>query len=537
MLFPIRKDIVVALVAIVLAFVYSNAEAQSNYGALRGVVTDPMGGSLLNSTVTLTSESTKIARTTVTNNSGEYVFSAVDPGKYTVSATMPGFKTAARSGIIVDSGNTIPLDWTLAVGSIAETVEVSATEALVDNGTSYNGQLIDSQKLQNLPNPGRNPFLFSKLDNSVTPVGDPRFVRFQDQSGSSTISIAGGPMSSNNYLVDGVPITDSQNRAVIIPSIEAVEEVKVQANTYDAEIGRTSGGSFNTTLKSGSNSLHGVLQGETRQTNWGANTYFNNRSHTPRGAAEFYSYVGSLSGPIPLPDLLGGKDKTFFAVTEEGYRQRSPYVNSTQFVVPTELQRSGDFSEIGNYNFSTKHCDAGTNKTDSVCIQNIATGAYYPNNKITGINPIGQAIINSYPHPNTTVTAKGVANFNGYDTLGDRADEFNGKLTHEFFSRWLADFYYMHYGSKEPGGNPLTNAAGSSGSYLLYRKVDAIGIQNTITVNPTTVLTVGFGFNRFPNDTQTSARVSTRRLSDFQTTTSRPSQRRRFPELPRIAAW
>ncbi|MDP9050039.1 MAG: carboxypeptidase regulatory-like domain-containing protein, partial [Acidobacteriota bacterium] len=505
MLLLTRKAIVIASVVFVL-FSVSIAGAQSNYGALRGIITDAQGGTLVNSTVTLTSEATKITRTTVTNGSGEYAFGAVDPGKYTVSATMAGFKASRQNGVIVDSGNTIPLDLKLDVGATTETVEVTATEALVDNGTSYNGQLIDSQKLQNLPNPGRNPFLFSKLDNAVIPAGDPRFVRFQDQSGSSTISIAGAPMSSNNYLIDGVPITDSANRAVIIPSIEAVEEVKVQANTYDAEIGRTSGGLFNTTLKSGSNSLHGVLQGETRQTNWGANLYFNNRNNIPRGAAEFYSYVGSLSGPLPLPSLLGGKDKTFFAATEEGYRQRSPYVSSTQFVVPTDLQRSGNFSEIGTV-ISTGGggvagvCGSGT------CIQNIPASTskvpvYYAGNIVTNINPIGQAIINSYPHANTAVTAKGAANFNGGDTLGDRADEFNGKLTHEFFSRWLADFYYLHYGSKEPGGNPLTNLAGASGSYLLYRKVDAVGVQNTVTLNPTTLLTVGFGFNRFPNDTR-----------------------------------
>ncbi len=243
----------------------------------------------------------------------------------------------------------------LQLGSTSESIEVTAADPVVDNTTSYGGQLIDSQKLQNLPNPGRNPFLFSKLDNAVAPVGDPRFVRFQDQSGSSTISIAGAPASSNNYSVDGVPITDFNNRAVIIPSLESVEEVKIQSNTYDAEIGRTSGGMFNTTLRSGSSALHGVLMGETRQTNWGANTFFNNRNNTPRGAAEFYSYVGSLSGPIPLPRWLGGVDKTFFSITEEGYRQRSPFVNSTSFAVPTNLQRGGDFSEIGTVSADGRH--------------------------------------------------------------------------------------------------------------------------------------------------------------------------------------
>ena len=110
--------------------------------------------------------------------------------------------------------------------------------------------------------------------------------------------------------------------------------------------------------------------------------------------------------------------------------------------------------------------------------------------------------MNTYPKQNAAYTGYGSFNFNGGDTLGDRADEFIGKLDHQFGSRWAADFYYMHYGSKEPGGNALQNFAGSSSSYLLYRKVDAMGIQNTITINPTTVATIGFGFNRFPNDTQ-----------------------------------
>jgi hypothetical protein len=505
---------VLVLVAMVM-MAATSAQAQSNYGALRGIVTDVQGASVTSATVALTAEDTKISRTTTTNGAGEYVFSAVAPGVYTVTVTTDGFKKSESKGIRVDAGNTIPLDVRLELGSMSQSVEVTAAEPIVNNGTSFNGQLIDSQKLQNLPNPGRNPFLFSKLDNNVTPVGDPRFVRFQDQSGSSTISIAGAPLSSNNYAVDGIPITDFSNRAVIIPSIESVQEVKVQANTYDSEIGRTSGGMFNTTLRSGSSTLHGVLQGQTRQTNWGANLFFNNRTPytangvtqptTPRGAAEFYTYAGSIGGPIPLPKILGGKDKTFFWITGEGYRQRSPLTAANSFPVPTLLQRgtsmatAGDFSEIGT-------ADANGNCISGRCIYDPLTSPRkaFPFNKIPSnrINPVGYAILAVYPQPNTNVTSYGGFNFNGGDTLGDRADEFVGKVTHSFGERWLADFYYMHYGSKEPGGNALQNFAGSSSSYLLYRKVDAIGIQNTITLNPTTVLTAGFGFNRFPNDTQ-----------------------------------
>ncbi len=487
------------IVLVLCTFAPSFIHAQSNYGAVRGIVADVQGAALPKAQVELTSEATHITRTTITNGSGEYSFSAVDPGTYTVTAATDGFTKLTHKGIIVDSGNTIPIDMPLSVGSETQTVEVTAAEPIVNNGTSYNGQLIDSQKLENLPNPGRNPFLFSKLDNNVTAVGDPRFVRFQDQSGSSTISIAGAPLSSNNYAADGIPITDFSNRAVIIPSIEAVEEVKIQANTYDAELGRTSGGMFNTTLKSGSSTLHGVLQGETRQTNWGANLYFNNLTGVPRGAAEFYSYVGAIGGPIPLPKLLGGKEKTFFWVTEEGYRQRSPLTAANSFVVPTPAEIAGDFSAIGTV-------------TNGVCVSGhcIYDPTTSPRTPFAGnivpagkINLIGQNILKTYPAPTAGQPAGyGAFDFIGGDTLGDRADEFIGKLTHEFGARWLSDFYYMHYGSKEPGGNALGNFAGSSSSYLLYRKVDAMGIQNTITVNPTTVATVGFGFNRFPNDTQ-----------------------------------
>ena len=497
-----RNSRLVWMLLILFAVAVMGAEAQSNYGAVRGIVADAQGASIAGAAVVLRDEATKIERATTSNGSGEYVFSAVAPGTYSVAVTVTGFQRSERRGIVVDSGNTIPLDMAMSVGSTSESVEVTAAEPIVNNGTSYNGQLIDSQKLENLPNPGRNPFLFSKLDNNVTPVGDPRFVRFQDQSGSSTISIAGAPISSNNYAVDGIPITDFSNRAVIIPSIEAVDEVKIQSNTYDAELGRTSGGMFNTTLKSGSSSLHGVLQGETRQTNWGANLFFNNNHagtaadpKVPRGAAEFYSYVGSIGGPVPLPKILGGRDKTFFWVTEEGYRQRSPLTASNAFVVPTAAEIGGDFSAIGTV-------------VNGVCVANrcVYDPLTNPRTPFAGniipagrINTIGQNLLKAFPAPTVAGAAYGSPNFFGGDTLGDRADEFIGKVTHSFGTRWLADFYYMHYGSKEPSGNALGTLA-SSGATLLFRKVDAVGIQNTVTLNPTTVLTVGFGFNRFPNN-------------------------------------
>ena len=500
------------MAGLVLLLLVSSAAkllAQSNYGALRGLVTDAQGATVDKASVVLTNQATRFVRKATSNGAGEYVFSAVDPATYTVEIEAGGFKKYERKGVIVDTGNTVSVDVKLDIGTTQQTIEVDAAEPLIDNGTASNGQVIDSQKLETLPNMGRNPFFFSKLDNNVTQVGDPRFVRFQDQSGSSQISLGGGPIAANNYEIDGVPITDFLNRAVIIPSIESTEEVKVQYDTYDAEMGRTGGGMFNTTLKSGSNTYHGVLQGETRQTNWGANSFFNYRSpffngtttlpQTPRGAAEFYSYVGAIGGPLSIPHLYNGKDRTFFWIAEEGYRQRSPLSNS--YYVPTALERAGDFSQSNINIYDPSQPIVNGRRPQFMGVKNgVPTPNVIPASQI---NKVGANIMSAFPLPNQIVSgtaAFGSNNFFGEDTLGDRADEFTGKIDQQVTRWWLANASYMHYGSKEPGGDLLGTFPGGATSYLLYRKVDSTLVNSTFTVNPTTIITAGFGFNRFPNN-------------------------------------
>ncbi len=124
---------------------------------------------------------------------------------------------------------------------VAETPQLQTADAST-------GQEIDAQKITDLPMLGRNPFFLGKLAQTVVYVANPQFSRMQDQNGNSQVSIAGGPLRTNNYLVDGISITDSNNRAVIVPSPEAVSDLKIQASTFDAEVGRTGGGVFNTLL-------------------------------------------------------------------------------------------------------------------------------------------------------------------------------------------------------------------------------------------------------------------------------------------------
>jgi hypothetical protein len=235
----------VVLLLAMAAFWAPRMQAQINYGSVRGLAKDTQGAVIPDADVTLTNVGTKLVRTAKTNGAGEYDFTSVTPGDYEVTVTLKGFKVF-KEAATVDLGATATIDATLQVGSTGETVEVQTSEPLIDTASASGGQSFTAQQLVELPNLGRNPFVFEKLDNNVTPVGDPRYVRAEDQSGSSAVSIAGAPIGANSYVVDGIPTSTSSGGVTFIPSPEAVSDAKTQANTYDAEVGRTGGGVGNT---------------------------------------------------------------------------------------------------------------------------------------------------------------------------------------------------------------------------------------------------------------------------------------------------
>src|SRR5215469_17020046 len=476
---------------------------QSYQGGVRGVIQDPGGAVIAGAKVALQNQASNVARTVLSNAQGEYVFSALEPASYNLQAEAAGFKRFERKDVVVGTQEFLTLDLKLELGSTTESVMVTAEVALIETSNASNGQVIDSQKIADLPNLGRNVFLLSKLSTNVVPVGDPRFNRFQDQSGSSQISIAGGPIRGNNYLIDGIPVTDSTNRAVIIPSIEGTQEMKLQTGTYDAQMGRTGGGVFNTLLKSGTNDLHGSLFGYTRQSDWLANNFFYNASGRPRPETPFYTWGASFGGPVVIPKVYNGKNKTFFWVATESYRQQSPL--SDGYALPSALEKTGNFSQSSVTVFnplSSRACTAADN-----CPSNVSTvRTAFAGNIIPAsmFNPVGQAIMSYIP---TVAPGSGKTdslNYTGVDTLHDRADEYTAKADHSIFDWWRVSASYMHYKSREPGGNSLGTLPGgsSNGPYLLYRKVDATAVNSIMTLNPTTVLTLRYGFNRFPNFTE-----------------------------------
>ena len=471
---------------------------QSFYGRVRGIIKDPNGAGMANVKVSLTDQSQGTVRSTTSSSDGEYVFGDVVPSTYSVAAESAGFQRFEQKNVVVSTQQEVTLDLSLQLGQISQTVEVSGQVPAIESSNASQGQVLDNQKLTDLPNIGRNPFIMAKLAPNVVTLGNPVYNRMEDQSGSASIAMGGGPAQTNNYLIDGVPISDAANRAIIIPSIEAVQEVKIQTNTYDAEIGRTGGGMFNTYLKSGGNEYHGSLYGSTRQTGWDANGFFNNAAGLPLPPQTNYTWAGSLGGPVSIPKLYNGKNRTFFFVALEGY-------NDTQAVsvsgfTPTLLERQGNFSQTNapNGGLQTLFNPLST-------VQN-ADGTYqrtpFQGNSIptSMLNPVGLAIARTLALPQTAAAFYGDPNATAAASITSHARQYVGKLDEDFTHWWRGSLSYMHYYSKSPGADYFGGISAPE-QWTLLRDVDATAINNLFTVSPTTVLTVRYGFNRFPNQT------------------------------------
>ncbi len=475
-----------------------SAFAQSYQGSLRGSLRDSSGNVLPQATMTLMNEATNISRSVMTNDAGEYVFEKVDPGRYRIEATASGFKRVERAGVEVETQRHITLDLIMEVGNVAETVVITDEVPLIENANAAVGQVINKQFLSDLPNSGRNPFSLAAISPNYIPAGNPTFNRQQDQSGSSQISLAGGPVRGNNYLLDGVPISDIGNRAVIIPTFEAVQELKMQVNNYDAEAGRTGGGVFNVAGRSGANQVHGSLFGFLRPNSLQANNFFNNRNGLKRPDADYYLYGGSFGGPIYIPKIYNGKDKTFFWFAFEGYRMQS-FLSET-LTVPTELERIGNFSQTKNGGQSVVIYDPLTTRTvNGQLVRDPFQGNIIPANRQ---DPVGRALLQYFPKPNRPGDASGRNNYAATSTLDDRADQQTIKLDHIFADWYKVSGTYLRYGSREPVADYYNNIANPGGS-LLFRNVDAIALNNLFTLSDSTILSVRYGYNTFDDNVDT----------------------------------
>ena len=270
-------------------------------------------------------EATTVPRATATNAVGEYNF-PTRPATGTV-ARHPGYNVYTPRCRIATQ-QFVTLDLPLEVGAIEESITVTADAPLIETSNASQGGVLDRQSLEDLPAAGRNAFMIGVTIPTVLSVGEPRFNRQQDQMVSSQLSLGGGGVQANNYTLDGVPITDMRGFPVLNPTIEAIDDVTVQVHTFDAEMGRTGGGVFNTTARSGANAFHGTAFYQDRPV-WGQSLeYFSEKRGATKessGLSEsFYHPWRGIGGPSPEPHLLLGGHRGRDQVIPQGTRGRAP---------------------------------------------------------------------------------------------------------------------------------------------------------------------------------------------------------------------
>jgi hypothetical protein len=476
----------VALGGALLVGTATGTFAQTFQGGLRGAVKDAQGV-IPGVTVTLTNEATGVSRDTVTNESGEYSFPALDPGNYTVKASVAGFKTFERKGIRIATQTFVTLDVTLEVGALEETITVTADAPLIETSNASHADVLDAKTLETLPSVGRNIFLMAVTVPTVQSSGDTHWNRMQDQTGASALSMGGGGVRSNNYLLDGFPVTDLQNRSSTNPSGEMVEDVRIQVHTYDAEMGRTGGGVFNTTARSGSNQWHGSGFFLNRPSSLVGDQFFDRI----RGEETDEQYWRNGGGGIGGPVIRG---RTFFWFAGEAYEDGQAQNSGLRF--PTSAMRNGNFSGITDSQgrpiiiYDPLTTDANGNRQP------------FANNVIPQdrINPVGRALLAGLPMPMVDVD-NGQVNYFGTDIVQSTAKQMSLKMDHHFTNNISLSGVYLFQDSSEPDRNFFPEELNyAAPSYQLDRVINVFVLNNTYILNPSTVATFRFGMNTFDDD-------------------------------------
>jgi len=393
--------------------VISATFAQVNKSNLVGVVRDSTGAAVPGVSITITDSNTGAVRHEVSDDTGLYRANLLDVGTYTVTAEKTGFKRIVKENVALQVGETTTLDVTMEVGAITDAVTVTSESEQLRTETGSVGSTLEARNVRELPSIGRNPYVFVSLISGIQYTGDPTYVNPWDASGPSAFVANGfgsgtgatsGAGSTSMFYLDGV-VNLRMDAVSFSPSPDAVEEMRAQTNAFDAEYGHSAAAFINVTTRGGTNHLHGTLYDYLRNNFLNANDFFSNRSGL--GKAEFHQddYGGSIGGPIIIPGLYKGHDRTFFFFNYEGTQLRQG--GNTQEIVPTALQRKGDFSQTVN----TK----GQAFTIYDPYSSTTSRTPFPGNVIpqSDLDPVALKLLAFYPLPNLVPAPGTLANFVG----------------------------------------------------------------------------------------------------------------------------
>lgn len=422
------------------------AGAQAVTGTMLGRITDGSGAVVPGVTVTLTNTGTKLTRVVTTDTDGEYTAPSLPPGRYTIVAEIPGFKSVTMPDVALGVDQRLRMDLKLEVGALTESITIEGTSPLVQTSSSELGTTVQEEQIQTLPLNGRN---FVSLTRTVPGVSRGIPGANIDGAGSlawrasASFSANGQRPRDNNYMLDGVDNNETWLQTVVLfPSVDALDQFKLQTSTYSAEFGRSLGGVVNLQIKSGTNVLHGSGFEFLRNDAFDANNFFNNRAGRPKPDFSQHQFGGTLGGPV-------FRDRTFFFTNYQGLRirQGQTYLST----VPSEKMRSGDFSEINRIIY-----DPLTNQPFA--------GNVIPESRW---DPAARNILQQlYPAPNTAgtrgATGQTISNYLINPTLERQDNQYDLKVDHTLTS--ANRFFIRHSYEKTHRKLPATLEHGDAGN-------------------------------------------------------------------------
>ncbi len=437
-----RKHFSVLLTLGLLLLLSFTTSAQVTTADLVGTIKDNSGAVVSGAKVTLTNVATNVTRSLVTDGSGNYVFTGLQPGGYTLTAEAQGFRKVERTGLELQVNQRAQVDVDLQVGAVGDTVTITGSVPLLESQSSVLGSVIQERQVQDLPLNGRNFVQLAILSPGVSGAGSG--MRGSIMSGSrpddlrpgTELFVNGNRESSNNYLYDGIDNNDRLTLAIIVrPAVEAIKEFKIQTNLFSAEQGRNPGGQVNVVTKSGSNEWHGTGYEFLRNRSLDANNFFSNRARQGKPQFQQNQFGGAFGGRLI-------KNKTFFFGDYDGFRQNLGrlFVNT----VPTVKMRQGDFSEITAGIF-----DPATTVQNGTAF----TRTQFLDNKIpqSRWDPVTAKLINAYPLPTTTGLANNLVTT---PTRKQNWDQYDVRIDHTQNDR---DSFFGRYSwSKTATINPYT---------------------------------------------------------------------------------
>lgn len=470
--------------------------AQESRGTIRGRVSDPSGAPAAGAQVEVTNTRTGVVLRANTNAEGNYEVPYLLTGLYRVTVQLTGFRQSVHDSIEVRVNDRITLDVTLALGAVEESVTVKADAPLIDAASASVGAVVDSRRITQLPIAGGNAYHLARFTAGINASSHAPGNPTQDLVGALTVN--GTRAGNSEALVDGLPNMSNGASTYMAPPQDMVEEFRVQTTTYDASAGRAAGAVISLTTKSGTNTLHGtsyLLYSPIRSVPWFNSRYLydpntgpitDEKRYTANPPWLYMRWGATLGGPLVLPRVYNGRNRTFWSAGYEGMEVKRQQSNTATF--PTLAERDGDFSKLLAAGAQYQIYDPATAVLNSAgrTVRTPFAGNVIPASRI---DAIARNILAQYPVPNAPGDATGVSNYVRAENQIWKYRSIATRVDHYFSQRWRTFARYGYSAFAQTTQNFPGIAFGSFNNPV----GDRFALDNVYTINERTLLDIRYG--------------------------------------------